>query len=349
MLSSGTIAALQQPPAMTIDESYRELGLAPGSSDAQVKEAWRRLAARWHPDRNASPHALRKIQRINRALAEIRRAKAGSTHEEPHAADEVIEHTVRIRLEEACTGCVRELQGEVGEECAECAGTGLHAQPSACSDCDGSGRIRPHLWFSWLSTTTECGACHGQGSKRLRCAACEGSGRARPRKYRCRVEVPAGTRTGTVLSVRARVQGRRRHHELDLRVRVELEPHPLFTWQPDGSVQCELPVDGFAWMAERWIEVPTPRGLQQMRLRRGYLTYRIKGQGLPVGEAREPADCMVTVVPLFPEELGAQQQACIDKLVAANTGARGTPAGQRMARWEAEVRTWQAHAPKASA
>ena len=334
---------------MTIDESYRELGLAPGCSEAEVKEAWRRLAAHWHPDRNASPHALRKIQRINRALAEIRRAQAGGSAErkqETPAAEQVIEHTVRIRVEEACTGCVRELQGEVREECADCGGTGLHAKASACGECGGSGRVRPHLWFSWLAGTTECGACQGKGSRPLRCAACEGSGHARPRKYRCRVEVPAGARTGTVLSVHARVQGRRRHHDLDLRVRVELEPHPLFTPQDDGSVHCEMPVDGFAWMAERWIEVPTPRGLRQMRLRRGFLTYRIKGQGLPVGEAQEAADCMVTVVPLFPEEWSPQQQALVDKLVALNTGARATAAGRRFAQWDAQLRAWQARSAK---
>ena len=328
---------------MTIDESYRELGLAPGSTDSQVKEAWRRLAARWHPDRNASPHALKKIQRINRALDEIRRAKGedGSSAEAPAAspAGPVVEHTVHIRLEEACTGCIRELQGEVREECGECAGTGLHQRPSTCGDCGGSGSVRPHLWFSWLSGSTECGTCAGQGTRRLRCPACEGSGHARPRKYRCRVEVPAGARTGTLLSVRARVHGRSRHHEVDLRVRVELLPHALFTLQPDGNVHCEMPVDGFAWMAERWTEVPTPRGLQQMRLRRGFLSYRIKGQGLPAGEAQPAAaDCMVTVVPLFPEELDARQQALVDKLVAGNTGAAATAAGQRMAQWQAAMR-----------
>ena len=50
---------------MHLDDSYHELGLAPGSSDAEVKAAWRRLSARWHPDRNDSPQALRKMQRIN--------------------------------------------------------------------------------------------------------------------------------------------------------------------------------------------------------------------------------------------------------------------------------------------
>jgi DnaJ-class molecular chaperone len=328
---------------MNIEDSYRELGLAPGSSDAEVKEAWRRLAARWHPDRNASPHALRKIQRINHAVSEIRRWRAsglGDLEPEVPAEEHVIEHTVTISLEEACTGCSRELHGEIVEDCADCAGTGAQPHAMSCTHCNGSGRTRPHLWFSWLASSIECGDCKGTGSVRKRCAACHGSGKARPRKYRCRVEVPAGTRAGEVLDVSARVQGRQRHHALALRVRIEQEPHPFFTLAADGSVQCELPVDGFAWMAERWIEVPTPRGAQQMRLKRGFLTYRIKGQGLPT--AAGEADCMVTVVPLFPQELGADQQALVDRLVAGNTGARGTAAGARMAAWEAQFQRWKA-------
>ena len=311
---------------MTIEESYRELGLPPGSSDAQVKEAWRRLAARWHPDRNASPHALRKIQRINRALAEIRRAK---TEAEPaQEAGEDIEHTVAITLEEACTGCSRELHGTVTEDCADCAGTGVHPKPGACAHCEGTGRTRPHLWFAWMAGSTECDACDGAGHVRVRCASCHGTGHAKPRKYRCRVEVPAGTRAGEVLHVRAQVQGRQRHHALALRVHVELAPHAFFTLADDGIVRCELPVDGFAWMAERWIEVPTPRGAQQMRLRRAHLTYRIKGHGL--GDA----DCLVSVVPLFPEELSAAQQGLVDRLVASNRS-------DRLAAWESGFRQWK--------
>jgi DnaJ-class molecular chaperone len=322
---------------MNIDESYQELGLAPGSSDAQVKEAWRRLAARWHPDRNASPHALRKIQRINRALAEIRRAKADAPAAPPaEDAAEVIAHTVTITVEEACTGCSRDLHGSVAEDCADCAGTGVHPQASACSQCSGSGRTRPHLWFAWMAASTECDACDGEGQVRQRCASCQGSGQARPRQYRCRVDVPAGTRTGEVLHVQARVQGRQRHHALALSVRVDVAPHAFFALAADGTVRCELPVDGFAWMAERWTEVPTPRGAQQMRLRRGHLTYRIKGHGMA------DADCLVTVVPLFPEELSPAQQDLVDRLVAANTGARGTSAGARLAHWAAELRRWKA-------
>ncbi|HRO61750.1 MAG TPA: DnaJ domain-containing protein, partial [Burkholderiaceae bacterium] len=59
---------------MSIDLAYAELGLRPGASEAEVRAAFRRLAARWHPDRNPSPEAVAWMQRINRAYEAIREA-----------------------------------------------------------------------------------------------------------------------------------------------------------------------------------------------------------------------------------------------------------------------------------
>jgi DnaJ-class molecular chaperone len=323
---------------MTIDESFRELGLPPGSTEAEVKEAWRRLAARWHPDRNKSPHALRRIQRINRAVEEIRQWRASGfadlqpTREPPaDVPEDLVEQQVSISLEEACTGCSRELHGEVVEDCAPCHGSGHEARASTCQRCHGSGRTRPNFWFPWLAADSACETCAGTGRLHATCAACAGQGQARPRRYRCQITVPAGTRHGDVLHVHARVQGRQREHALHLRVSVALQPHALFRLEADGTVHCSVPVDGFAWVAERWSEVPSPRGLQQMRLRRNALTYRLRGHGLG------GADCIVAIEPLFPEELGSDQQLLIDRLVASNTGARGSPAGKRMSAWQAEL------------
>jgi DnaJ-class molecular chaperone len=322
---------------MNVDDSFRELGLPPGSSDAEVKVAWRRLAARWHPDRNASPHALRKIQRINRAVEEIRQWRASGfadlqqTREAPAGTPEtIVDSQVTVTLEEACTGCSREVHGEVVEECAPCRGSGREARRSTCASCDGAGRARSHFWFPWLETG-DCADCGGQGVLHAACPACGGRGQARPRRYRCRIDVPAGTRHGETLHVHARVQGRTREHALHLRVSVVLRHHDVFRVDADGTVHCLVPVDGFAWMAERWTEVPSPRGTQQMRLRRNALTYRLKGHGLG------GADCIVTIEPLFPAELGAEQQLLIDRLVAGNTGARGTAARKRMDDWQAQL------------
>lgn len=330
---------------MDLDDPYRELGLAPGSSDAEVKAAWRRLSARWHPDRNDSPQALRKIQRINQALKMIRNARgepAAQTEDSAPGAEEfTVEHTVKLTLEEVVSGCVREVRGEVVDDCADCNGSGLQPQATECGECGGTGRIRQRLWFAWVSSAVECTACQGQGRTRQGCTACAATGKAPPSKYRCRVQVAPGARAGDLLHVTAQVQGRQRQHRLALRLRVELQPHPFFTAEADGTVKCELPVDGFAWMANRWIEVPTPRGLQQMKLRRNHLSYRIKNAGLPWTNETEAADCIVTVVPMFPDELSREQETAIDRLVASNSGTPGTPAGDRMAAWTRLVDSWQ--------
>ena len=330
---------------MHLDDSYHELGLAPGSSDAEVKAAWRRLSARWHPDRNDSPQALRKMQRINWALKAIRQARAEPAAEAedpaPGAEEFTVEHSVSLTLEDVVSGCVREVRGEVAEDCVECEGSGLQSQATECSECNGAGHIRQHLWFTWVSSSVECAACQGQGKTHQACTACGASGRAPATKYRCRVQVAPGAHAGDLLNVTANVQGRQRQHRLALRVRVELQPHEFFTAEADGTLRCELPVDGFAWMANRWIEVPTPRGLQQMKLRRGSLSYRIKNAGLPWTNTGEAADCIVTVAPMFPQEFSPEQEAAIDRLVSSNSGAAGTSAGDQMAAWTRLVDSWQ--------
>lgn len=331
---------------MDVDDSYRELGLTAESSDAEVKAAWRRLAARWHPDRNRNPQALKKIQRINRALEEIRKARGDAIAPVDTGAnpERTVNHTVELTLEEAIAGWTGEINGELVDDCAECDGSGLEAQASPCPECDGAGQIRRHLWFGWMPSVAECGACAGQGVTRHSCSACEGTGKEAPRTYRCSVQVPPGARTGDVLHAFARVQGHKQ--KLACRVHVALRPHEFFEVQSDGTVTCEIPVDGFAWVANRWIEVPTPGGLRQMRLQRGHLVYRIRGQGLPPRTGGSASDCLVTVVPLFPDEFSAEQEAKIDSLIATNSKARGTVAGKRMAAWSQLVQKWDVECGK---
>ena len=350
----GYDAALQQrlkfrsgEAGLDVENSYSELGLTAESTDAEIKAAWRRLAARWHPDRNDSPAALRKIQRINRALEEIRKARRMALADGPQAEaadgppERTLRHTVRLTLEEALAGCMRDLHGEVVDDCAGCAGTGLQAHAAECGVCGGAGQVRHPLWFGWMSAPAACGACEGQGAVRQACDACEGSGKAPMRRYRCRVTVPPGARDGDLLHFPARVQAQGGKRKETLAVRVELQPHEFFALEDDGTVRCEIPVDGFAWIANRWIEVPTPAGLQQMRLKRSHLVYRIKGQGFPCRQHGPRADCIVTVLPLFPEEFSSEQEAQIDRLVAGNSGAARTAAGARMRAWNQGLEQWQ--------
>ncbi len=351
---------------MDVESSYSELGLTAESTDAEIKAAWRRLAARWHPDRNASPAALRKIQRINRALESIRDSRRGAlaegagsddaadddaqesgSRETQHPTAEPTEnHTIRLTLEEAVVGCVKDVHGEVVDGCEECGATGFHPKTRQCRACCGAGKVPQPLWFVWMSSDAPCSACHGTGMVRQACGPCHGSGKMPPRKYRYRLQIPPGIRDGDLLQSPAQTHAHGGKSREALCIRVELEPHEFFELEEDGTVKCEIPVDGFAWIASHWVEVPTPTGLQQMRLKRGHLGYRIKGQGFPTERSGPRADCIVTVVPVFPEEFSSKQNAQINRLIAANSGDAATLAGKRVSAWNQRLEKWRTKLPQ---
>lgn len=324
---------------MSIADAYIELGLAPGASDAEVKAAWRRMVSHWHPDRNASAEAAAFMQRINGAYERIRIAAvsaAGDEAQAPSADGRVERRRVRLSIEDAVAGCTRVLRGRLVDDCAACEGSGTRGEPQPCAACRGSGSKPGAWWLAWPPTPTPCEACEGTGTQQPVCPACEGAGQL-TRPYRCTVRLPAGLRQGELLNA----DGGGSHRggfDGTLELRVALTAHPLFQIGDDGTLRSEFPVDGFAWLAEHWIEVPAPSGLQQMRLRRGRLAYRLAGQGLPLEhDGSQRGDYLVTVVPTFPDAPDAEQQALLNRL-AATADTQPPPAlhawRQQLQRWE---------------
>jgi molecular chaperone DnaJ len=317
-----------------IDHAYAELGLTPGASEAEVKAAWRRLVSQWHPDRNRTGNALARMQRINTAYELIRMAgfesgppaandAAAAPAPRPASRGRTIRRRVRLTLEEAALGCVKVLRGKATDRCGRCDGLGYRVLGGACGGCQGHGVVRQRTWYGWVSTVATCGACAGEGVARQACEACDASGSI-ARAYRHSARMPAGVRHAEVLhAVEA-------GHTFELEV--ELSPHRLFVLHDDGVLHCQMPVDGFAWMVNRWVDVPTLTGVQQMRLRRSHHVYRLRGQGFPMERDGPRGDYVVTVVPTFPDVLSAEQEALLDRLSAIPSAP--------LRKWQRTVQAW---------
>jgi molecular chaperone DnaJ len=349
-----------------IDRAFAELGLSPDATDREVKAAWRRLVSQWHPDRNSGADAVARMQRINRALEAIRQAgprkpeastgangaaaasdsdaaKAADPADEARSSDEpqrTVHRKVRLTLEEAAFGCTKVLRGEVTDDCLACEGAGYRVLGGHCPQCHGSGAIRQPMWFAWVGTPAECEACRGGGIARQPCAACAGSGKAATQRYQVTVRFPHGVRDGDMLGVASR-RGKPGAPPGDLSIRVDLLEHALFKLDPDGTVRCDMPVDGYAWLAGRTLDVPTLDGLQTIQLQRDQLIHRLAGQGFPVDRRGPRGDQLITLQPIFPQRMTADQQILIDQLIATTTGADGKPSDERLRGWSEALGAWK--------
>jgi len=350
-------------------EAYRELGLPPTASDEQLKAAWRRLVSRWHPDRNPSRDAASRTQRINKAYHHLRGLRdeepeappaarpapkptakpaarpaadkaAPPPPPPPHSAREVTVRQVSLSIEEATLGCVRTLRGRFTHACPACQAQGHRVLASACPGCQGKGTRAKAALFGWLWTQETCPDCTGDGRQRERCEPCEGTGQ-RSVSYRRHVRIPPGVRAGDELSVPGTLHD---GIELGLELHLDIEPHPFFVLE-DGQLRCEIPVCGYAWAANQWVEVPAPEGLQHMRLNRDALVYRLRGQGFPERPNGPRGDYIVKVVPNFPEAPNAEQQALLDQLVMASGRAADAQPDSALGRWRRQLAGWQ---PKAA-
>jgi molecular chaperone DnaJ len=333
------------------DNAFTELGLAADATEIEVKAAWRRLASQWHPDRNDSASAVAKMQRINQAFEEIRRARFGAAAPAPRADDTdrqqqqqrpPIQRKVRLTLEEAAAGCIKVLRGRITDTCAACAGAGHQVLGGNCAQCGGSGAMTRRSWFGWPSmSSAECDACLGGGIARQPCRACHGSGKLDTRSYTLNVRIPQGVRNGDLLHVDGRHQ--RAGQPLGgVDIRVEVLAHALFQLDDqDGTIRCQMPVDGFAWVANRLIQVPTLDGLQPLQLSRERLAYRLPGRGFPIERRGPRGDHRVTLVPVFPGQFSTDQEILLDQLIATSSAAGGPGTDERLGAWNKRLRAWE--------
>ena len=348
---------------MGTDNAYAELGLATGASEPEVKAAWRRLASQWHPDRNRSAGAAGRMQRINLAfealrqagfpaepgeVAPVKPAPSGADVEpepdpaaraEPAPPRRTIRRKVRLSLEEAALGCTRVLRGKERETCADCQGSGQQRPAPACPACAGAGQRKQAGWYGLFSSLAGCADCQASGVLQQACAGCAGSGQRDSAGYRVSVRLPAGVRSGDELHVDAR-RMRPGHSPGDLLIRVELQTHPIFQLDDDGTLRCEVPVNGFAWVAGRPVMVPTLTGLQPLVLQQSRLDYQLPGEGFPASRRGPRGDLRLRIAPSFPETLSADQQSLLDQLIVASA-ADSPGADPRLKAWQQTLRAWE--------
>jgi molecular chaperone DnaJ len=220
---------------------YEVLNLDRGASADDVRQAYRRLAKKYHPDVNKEPDAEERFKEINEAYAVLsddeRRAAydrfghaglegmpfdfdigfgdifeeffgfgmgRGRRRRSPHRGAN-LRYDLSLAFEEAAFGVEKEIEITRQETCGTCHGSGAEpgTTPIRCSTCNGTGEVRQvrQTFLGSMVNVTTCTTCSGRGET-ITTPCQTWSGNGRVRnKVEKVVAIPAGVDDGTQIRI----------------------------------------------------------------------------------------------------------------------------------------------------
>ncbi|XP_063900139.1 dnaJ homolog subfamily A member 4-like [Zophobas morio] len=192
---------------------YETFGVSPNASKDEIKRAYKKLALKYHPDKNpGNAEAAAKFKEISYQFSVLeddkKRAlydkfgeqgiKEGGADRAGFSATDIFSHffggvfddargpqrcadavhQLELTLEQFYTGCTKKLAIKKNVICSSCDGKG-GKNVRECSQCNGRGQVTMHRQMGPFlqQVTTACTKCEGSGesvSPKDRCKVCNG-------------------------------------------------------------------------------------------------------------------------------------------------------------------------------
>lgn len=235
---------------------------------------------------------------------------------------------VRITFAEAVTGCEKELDVNLKEECETCHGTGAKPGTSAesCSKCGGKGQVvfTQQSLFGMLRNVQTCPDCRGTGKIiKQKCSSCYGSGYVNKRK-KITVSIPAGIDNGQSVRIRGKGEpGINGGERGDLLVEISVARDQNFQRQ-DYDVFSNVPISYATAALGGDIRIKTVDGEVIYTVKPGTQTdtkVRLRGKGIPTLRNKQVrGDHYVTLVVQVPTKLTHEQKELLRQFDESLTG-----------------------------
>jgi len=238
----------------------------------------------------------------------------GGRRSDPNAATRGadLRYNLTITLENAFHGKSEKITIPTTIACDTCDGVGAKdgSKPSACTSCNGVGKVRSQQGFFMVERT--CPACQGQGLViENPCDDCHGSGKTKKNKT-LDVKIPAGVEEGARIRLNGEGKtGTRGGQSGDLYIFIDIEYHPIF--QRDGStVFCEVPIPMTTATLGGTIDVPTVGGEKAtVKITPGTSTgkrFSIHRKGMPILNGNQLGDMVIQAIVETPVNLNKKQK-----------------------------------------
>jgi len=332
---------------------YTILELDRDASPEAIRQAYRRLAKKYHPDVNDEPGAEERFKEINEAYAvlsdEERRAAydrfghaglEGMQFDFDFGINEIFEqffgfgiggrqrrraprrgpnlrYDLTLTFEEAVFGVDKEIEFSRHEICTLCDGSGSEpgTSPIRCRTCDGTGQVKQSSIFGTMVRT--CPSCGGVGETiSTPCNKCGGRGLER-RSVSKVIPVPAGVDDGTQIRVAGEGEaGINRGPPGDLYVVTHVKPHRYFR-RRNEDVLLDLGINIAQATLGAEVSIPTLDGDEIITIPAGTQpgkVLRLKNKGIARLKRNGRGDQLVIISVEIPRSLSAEQHTLLEQL-----------------------------------
>ncbi len=316
------------------EDYYKVLGVAKGAGEAEIKKAYRKLAMKYHPDKNKGDKAAEtRFKKISEAYAVLSDKKKRQQYDMFGAEGFQQRYTQEDIFRNSDIGDILKGFGLGGDDIFSSlfgrgsarsrpgtasfrtsfrtGGPGFAPQGDSCSCKDhySKGR-RPPSGRDLVCDFTVSFMEAVQGTKKTLSFKKDG------KIERINLTIPAGIREGQ----RLRVQGKgglpSQGVSGDLYVRIKIQPHPVFTRKGD-DIYLEQGIKLSKALLGTTLEVATPSGNKKLKIApiTSFPTkIRVKGAGVPHLKGPGKGDLYVNLRPEVPAKLTVQQRNLIEEL-----------------------------------
>ena len=343
---------------MSKRDYYEVLGVNKSTPKEDLKKAYRKLAMKYHPDRNpddeAASEKFKELSEAYEILSDDQKRQAydqfGHDGVNPSFSNaqgaaegfsdifgdifsDIFGGSGRAGGNRSRRGADLSYSVEVSLEDAV-KGTSINLDiPSSercsgdwhqCSHCNGIGVVRMQQGF--FSMQQPCPHCRGEGETHdPNCSICGGAGFIKKNKTLA-VKIPEGVDTGD----RIRLSGEGdvgKHGNGDLYIQVEVQRHKIF--ERDGKhLYCEVPINYADAVLGGDIEVPTLDGKVKIKIPEGtqsHKLFRLNGKGIKPLRGGSKGDILVRVLVEIPVKLNKEQTEILKQFKESISGSENTP------------------------
>ena len=325
---------------------YEVLGTSRNASESDLKKAYRRLAMKYHPDRNPddaqAEQQFKEAKEAYEVLSDQQKRTAydqfghagvdpsagagagaagfgdifgdifgGAAGRPGHARGSDLQYKMELSLEDAVRGIENRIRVPTMVRCDTCSGSGAKpgTSPTACSTCGGRGQVRMQQGFFSIQQT--CPQCRGQGSMiSSPCSECNGGGRVQKTKT-LQVKIPAGVDDGDQIRLSGEGEaGPAGTAAGDLYVQIRLKEHPIFTRDGD-NLYCEMPISLATAALGGDIDIPTLEGRANLKIppeSQSERIFRLRGKGVRNVRSKAQGDLYCKIKVETPVNLNRKQK-----------------------------------------